>query len=332
VPVSVKQIEQLAVIDLSQRFYIEVDYTPGLENETEIRRALVNDVMRMPAYGRASNPLLQNVIRPLVDSVSKECAERNKKNMASYGPTMADSTTAGTVPSTGPVSLYDCNFTDSDTALLFNATNTTSAVTGTRNTIYYPATTATITVSSTATTAFTNLNFYANNVAIDNIEWYADPALTFGNNVVEDRKSRAKRRLARIKAMHLLEDHLAPEQKKDLRRYGFFKMYVRNEAGEEKVYRIHKGIAQNIDLVEEGKKGDKVIDTLCAHPDGVPEGDAMLVQKLMLETNEKDFLKIAKRWNPVRRNQNMLDQYREARRDNNRRIIAAANRELRAAA
>jgi hypothetical protein len=105
---------------------------------------------------------------------------------------------------------------------------------------------------------------------------------------------RATKRLAKIKAEHLLISALAEEQRMDLKRYGYFKLYVqRGEAT--RVYRIRRGQVQNIELMEELPNGDlKPVRTLCAHPSIlVPDADAMLAQKLMLETNEAEFLRIA---------------------------------------
>lgn len=115
-----------------------------------------------------------------------------------------------------------------------------------------------------------------------------------------DRKARAHRRLAKIKAENLLLRHLTPDQAKDLKKWGFFKLYV-NKDGEQKVYRIRRGSVQNIDLVRELPNGMvQPITTLCAHPYAdVPDADTMLIQKLMLETNEKQFLGIANVMAPV---------------------------------
>jgi len=118
-------------------------------------------------------------------------------------------------------------------------------------------------------------------------------------DAVHWRKTAAKQRLARIKAERLLRDFLTQEQKNDLTKYGFFKLYVKK--GEEtKVYRIRRGQHRNVDLMEE--LGGKLVPrkSLCLHPSmAVPDADAMLVQKLMLETNEDEFLRIANHMRPV---------------------------------
>lgn len=116
----------------------------------------------------------------------------------------------------------------------------------------------------------------------------------------EQRQFQARRRLANVKAKMLLTRFLDEEQRRDLEKYGFFKLYVQRD-GVTKVYRIRRGQVQNIDLVEEMPNGLlRPIKTLCAHPtEQVPDADAMLFQKLMLETEEEKFLKIANHMPPV---------------------------------
>lgn len=114
------------------------------------------------------------------------------------------------------------------------------------------------------------------------------------------RKDQAVKRLARIKAERILTDHLSNEQRQDLSRFGFFKLYVNSKDGP-KVYRIRRGQVQNIDLMREKADGTlEPIQTLCAHPEMmVPDADAMLIQKLMLESAEDQFLQIANKMAPV---------------------------------
>lgn len=58
-----------------------------------------------------------------------------------------------------------------------------------------------------------------------------------------------------------------------------------------KRYRIRDNTL-NHNIEELNKQGD-VIRRICAHPQGVPLHDALLTQKLMLENNEDDLLRIA---------------------------------------
>lgn len=62
-----------------------------------------------------------------------------------------------------------------------------------------------------------------------------------------------------------------------------------NETGTK--YEIRHGRSVNIHRLDDS---GKTVDRLCAHPVlDVPDGDTMLAQKLMLETCERDFLRIA---------------------------------------
>jgi len=99
--------------------------------------------------------------------------------------------------------------------------------------------------------------------------------------------SRLKKKDAKEKALALLRGALDQKQLEDLKKHNYF--YVRSPSG--KLYRIDEGRAGNVKLVDENKKR---IKTYCAHPrEYVPNHDTMLVQKIMLEHKEKDFLRIA---------------------------------------
>jgi hypothetical protein len=105
----------------------------------------------------------------------------------------------------------------------------------------------------------------------------------------EDAKKRAEERVAaRERAKRLLLESLDEEQKKQYAKDKFF--YVLSEKGDRR-YRIKQGSHGNVELVNpEGR----VVHRYCAAPTGrVPEEDAMLAQKLFLELNEQDFLKVA---------------------------------------
>ena len=60
-----------------------------------------------------------------------------------------------------------------------------------------------------------------------------------------------------------------------------------------KKYVIEKGRSGNVYSIKDGKK----IERYCIHPSDqeVPEADVMLAQKLMLEADEEEFLRIANR-------------------------------------
>jgi hypothetical protein len=98
----------------------------------------------------------------------------------------------------------------------------------------------------------------------------------------------AERRAAEIKADALLHSCLSAEQKEELTKKNHFHLYV----GKNK-YRIERGISGNVKLINEND--DRPKHQYCIHPVDVPVGDVMLAQKLLLETNEEEFLRVANR-------------------------------------
>lgn len=89
------------------------------------------------------------------------------------------------------------------------------------------------------------------------------------------------------RAEELLRAHLTEEQRRQLDEQHAFVM--RSELG--RTYRISRGRVRNIAQLNEDGKG---IAILCAHPTmHVPDPDTMLAQKLMLETDEDSFRRIA---------------------------------------
>lgn len=100
-----------------------------------------------------------------------------------------------------------------------------------------------------------------------------------------------ERAKARERAEKLLRESLSDKQRAELTEKGFFTLECHDEKGV-RHYRIRRGQHVNIDQVDPGS--GRVIKRLCAHPrDQVPDADAMLAQKLMLEASEETFLKIA---------------------------------------
>jgi len=95
-----------------------------------------------------------------------------------------------------------------------------------------------------------------------------------------------QRRKARETAKALLTMLLDAQQKEQLEKKRYFDVISKKG----RKYRIREGIAGNVRLV---KADGKEALQLCIHPNGVPEEDAMLAQKLMLETDEDAFLKTA---------------------------------------
>lgn len=90
---------------------------------------------------------------------------------------------------------------------------------------------------------------------------------------------------ADLKAIELLKSCLSPEQKEEYEQKKCFHLIV----GDKK-YRIKQGSHGNVELID---KDGRVKRTFCVQPRGVPEGDAMLAQKLLLATDEKRFYELA---------------------------------------
>jgi hypothetical protein len=108
---------------------------------------------------------------------------------------------------------------------------------------------------------------------------------------LEQKVAREEQEVKRLAATKRAEDllllHLNDEQIKQYLTEGYFETVVND-----KIYRINKGRAGNVYLIEKGKTKYKY----CAHPAAyTPEGDAMLAQLLMLKTDEERFIKTANR-------------------------------------
>lgn len=100
-------------------------------------------------------------------------------------------------------------------------------------------------------------------------------------------ETRRKRHESSQRAMELLRAFLDEKQRNDLEKHKAFT--VMGKSGT--LYRIHDhGVVANVEVLD--KRGKRV-RRLCAHPQGVPQGDVMLSQKLHLEANEEDFVRIA---------------------------------------
>jgi hypothetical protein len=105
-------------------------------------------------------------------------------------------------------------------------------------------------------------------------------------------EAEAERARARERATRLLHEHLTAEQLEELSRAGRFHLDVLSQDGRRRRYRINRGRSRNVQEIDLGN--GRIIKTLCAHPAAaVPDEDTMLAQKLMLETAEAEFLRIA---------------------------------------
>lgn len=100
------------------------------------------------------------------------------------------------------------------------------------------------------------------------------------------------RRSARERARGALLAHLSDEQKDTLERLGWF--LVEGGVSRQR-YRIRAepNLVGNIDVLQD----ERVLHRLCAHCDTneIPFHDHLLAQKLMLEGDENEFLRIANR-------------------------------------
>lgn len=92
------------------------------------------------------------------------------------------------------------------------------------------------------------------------------------------------------RATALLIQHLDKAQVADFRANRQFIVHSRDGV---RRYRVDYGRAGNVKLLGDG---DRVVAKFCIHPDSpCPNEDVMLAQKLMLETDEEEFLRIANR-------------------------------------
>lgn len=91
------------------------------------------------------------------------------------------------------------------------------------------------------------------------------------------------------RAETILREHLTPAQRRSLDERGWFR--VESEQGN--LYRIERGMSGNVKAID--RRG-RATARFCIHPtDGSPSPDVMLAQKLLLETDEAAFLRIANR-------------------------------------
>lgn len=95
-------------------------------------------------------------------------------------------------------------------------------------------------------------------------------------------------RRAYRRSLELLLERLSPSQRTDFLRWRYF--VVRGESGQR--YRVTYGMNGNIEVLTPLGVVDH---RLCAGPSGVPIPGVLLAQKLMLETQEAEFLRIAAR-------------------------------------
>ncbi len=92
---------------------------------------------------------------------------------------------------------------------------------------------------------------------------------------------------ANRRAMELLHSMLSKAQSDSLKANNYFVV----DAPSGRRYRIDQGSHGNVRVID--KITGALVERLCVQPQGVPEGDAMLMQKLLIETAEDVFRKTA---------------------------------------
>jgi hypothetical protein len=101
------------------------------------------------------------------------------------------------------------------------------------------------------------------------------------------RAAEEARKAAVAKAVALLREHLDESQRQEFERDRHF--HVISQSG--KRYRLRVGRSGNVfELDEQGRE----VNRYCIHPgEWVPDEDTMLAQKLLLETDEGEFRRLA---------------------------------------
>ena len=92
------------------------------------------------------------------------------------------------------------------------------------------------------------------------------------------------------RARRLLSWNLTAYQQRCLRIDGYFPV----KGSDGGLYRIRRGSSHNVRRLERHGRGYREVESLCAYATGmVPTDDTMLAQKLMLESDERAFRRIA---------------------------------------
>jgi len=127
----------------------------------------------------------------------------------------------------------------------------------------------------------------------------------------QDAARRRQKEEAEERARKLLMSLLTPEQRVELEEKKHFHLTVMDPDGAERVYRIDRGMAGNVKLL--GPDG-RPARSYCIHADSrLPYEDQMLAQKLLLESDEGQFLKIANQTIVGHREGPLADQLRRVR-------------------
>jgi len=100
--------------------------------------------------------------------------------------------------------------------------------------------------------------------------------------------SRKEQKWAQKRARRLLHGNLTPQQRRELKRKGYFHVW----GSKGNVYRIASLFPFNVRLVGCAKRS-RIYFCLEAEDPEVPVEDVMLAQKLLLESDEGEFLRTA---------------------------------------
>ena len=205
---------------------------------------------------------------------------------------------AGTNVSSQIWTAFNANYIMSladQTAALNSASEHMNALIGTSMT----SNTATV-MNNIIWTAFNNQ--YVNNQYVASIGYsdnlrQVDPEVAARRIAEADRirqrsiEVEGERALARGRAEKLLHESLSPIQLDELQKDGHFHLDVLSRDGDSRRYRIKRGRVRNVQQVD---ASGRVLKHFCIHPrEEVPDADTMLAQKLLLESMEQEFLRIA---------------------------------------
>lgn len=104
----------------------------------------------------------------------------------------------------------------------------------------------------------------------------------------ESRRQKAELRAGNRKALKLLKELLTREQRRELVKEKRF--HIQGQDGN--TYRITTAEIHNVFQID----GDRIVKEFCIVTRGLPFYDQMLAQKLLLETNIDEFMRIANKW------------------------------------
>ena len=105
-------------------------------------------------------------------------------------------------------------------------------------------------------------------------------------HALQHRKKEVQERAKKLLLMHLSED-----QRRELHEHGWFIVRGGNSGQEYRIMAKNDNFAGNVYVLGEGRR---VTHRLCAHcSNDIPFGDQILAQKVMLESCESEFLRIA---------------------------------------